>query len=203
MRDLFQQALNYMPELFALLFALITHEAAHGLVALINGDDTAKQAGRLTLNPLPHIDWMGLAFLLLFHFGWAKPVPINPSRFHHRRIGLFTTSAAGIFTNLLSAFLAFYLLFHVEHLSPFAVAFLKNLCIYGVGLAVFNLLPIPPLDGSKMLMSLLPTGVAEAVSRIERWSYYLLLLLAASGAFFQFLGPIIRWVLLELAQLAL
>ena len=97
--------LNVVAFTVALLSALILHEIAHGLVALWNGDRTAKMYGRLSLNPVRHFDWIGLIMMILVGFGWAKPVPINPNNFKHRKLGCITVSVAGVVTNLLLAFL--------------------------------------------------------------------------------------------------
>lgn len=174
----------------ALLYTIVSHELAHGAVAYANGDPTAKEAGRLTLNPIPHISWTGLLSLLVFRFGWAKPVPINPYRFRKRRLGLLTTSLAGVTINLLSAFLALFFLSLFYGRYALLDALLTYIAIYGVSFAVFNLIPIPPLDGSKVVMSFLPDEWSFWISQRERYFNYLLLALVFTGALSKFMIPI-------------
>lgn len=175
----------------ALLYTIVSHELAHGAVAYANGDPTAKEAGRLTLNPIPHISWTGLVSLLIFRFGWAKPVPINPYRFRKRRVGLLTTSLAGVMTNLISAFIALFLLSHFYGHNLLIDRLFTYIAIYGVSFAVFNLIPIPPLDGSKVVMSFLPDDWTNWISQRERYFNYLLLALVFTGVLSKFMIPII------------
>ncbi len=176
----------------ALVFALVLHELAHAAAALLFGDDTAKRMGRLTLNPLAHLDPLGTLLLLFMGFGWAKPVPINPLRFRNYRLGLFVVSIAGILVNLVLAVLAVLLLkalfarFPREVFAAFqgantlvgslalAVYYFASLNLV---LAVFNLLPIPPLDGSKILQSLLPLRWHRLLWELERYSWLSFLLI--------------------------
>lgn len=179
-----------MPEFFALsaiilLFSVVLHEVMHGVAALHFGDDTALRAGRLTLNPLPHIDPIGTIFLPLlliisgspFLFGWAKPVPVNPLRFRNLRQGELVVSLAGVVANLILALVAA-LLFHLLRGStPTLTSTLLFANTINLVLLVFNLFPIPPLDGSKVLMSLLPPKLASSYSRLEPHGVIILLLL--------------------------
>ncbi len=182
-----------MPEFFALsiivlLFSVIVHEVMHGLVALKFGDTTAQRAGRLTLNPLPHIDPFGtilLPALLIMTgspilFGWAKPVPVNPLNFSNIKRGEFFVSAAGILANFGLAILAA-LTYHILNALPqnFPIllgSILKFTTMINLVLGIFNLFPIPPLDGSKILMSQLPYNLARTYQRIEPYGIFILLI---------------------------
>ena len=143
----------------ALLFSLALHEWAHAFVATKQGDDTPKLFGRLSLNPLAHIDYLGIGCLLLFGFGWAKPVPVNPLNFKSYRKGMFLVSIAGIAMNLLLVIVGsfFYVFLSVKIGEPttiievFGVSFFELLTLISFTLAVFNLLPIYPLDGFKII----------------------------------------------------
>lgn len=159
----------------ALMFTVISHEIAHGYVALLNGDDTAKKAGRLSFNPIKHIDLVGLLFLIVFKFGWAKPVPIDERNFKDRRKGLFLVSIAGVTVNFITAVVSiFIIVFSHNKLGIFNDLFL-NLATYGLFFCVFNLLPIPPLDGSKILASFLPIQFEYYIYKYERYFYLLLI----------------------------
>lgn len=179
------------PTVFALviliiLFSVILHEVMHGWMALRFGDHTAEYAGRLTLNPIPHIDPIGTILLPLLLvitgspvlFGWAKPVPVNPFNFSDIRKGEFFVSIAGILANLGLALIAA-LLFHLT--TPVNIPLLQRIFAFAVDinliLAVFNLLPIPPLDGSKIVMSFLPPHLAIKYQQLERYGLFILLFL--------------------------
>lgn len=157
--------IDYLARFAVLLFILPAHEFAHAYAAHLNGDDTAKYSGRMTLNPLKHFDIFGLLCFMLVGFGWAKPVPVNPNNYRHYKKGCFWVSVAGILTNLALAFL-FYPLFLsvnlVRFLIPaslpgagYLIRFLSNLFYYGfafdLSLFVFNLIPVYPLDGFRVV----------------------------------------------------
>lgn len=182
-----------------LVFSLVLHELGHAYAAYLFGDATAKRQGRLTLNPLRHLDPLGTVLLLLVGFGWAKPVPIYPPAFRHYRLGLFVVSIAGIVINLVLAVLFALLVRGLFALDPVGVVMtLQGEEQAGLGLlalaaffassinlvlAVFNLLPIPPLDGSKILQSLLPLSWQPLLWRLEQyaWLSFLLILTVLRG----------------------
>lgn len=183
-----------MGEFFAfsiiiLLFSVIVHEVMHGLVALKFGDTTAQRAGRLTLNPIPHIDLFGtilLPAILIFTgspilFGWAKPVPVNPLNFTSLRKGELFVSAAGILANFSLAILAA-VIFHILNALPQTFPFLLGRLLHftaliNLVLGIFNLFPIPPLDGSKILLSQLPYKLAKSYQKLEPYGILILLIL--------------------------
>lgn len=171
------------------LLAIICHECAHGFVSYKLGDPTAKNAGRLTLNPLKHLDPIGTLCMLFFHVGWAKPVPINPMYYSNRKRGIIYVSLAGPVANFLAAFAS--LLIEgllVRYGSPysFVVWILCQLCYYSavinIGLGLFNLIPIPPLDGSKILGEL-SGPVSEVYWRYQRYWRFILLVCVVTGIF--------------------
>jgi len=142
--------ISFVIIIVGLLFALTFHEAAHAFAAHWLGDSTAKMEGRLTLNPLAHLDLLGTLALIFFKFGWGKPVPVNPNNFRNPALGNFMVALAGPFTNLLLAII----LAGIARLIPvdtMAFAILESIVFINILLAFFNLLPIPPLDGSKIL----------------------------------------------------
>jgi Zn-dependent protease len=161
-----------IPALAVLLFALPLHECAHGYVAYLLGDDTAKRQGRLTLNPIRHLDPIGAICILFLGFGWAKPVPVNPYNFKNRKIDMAVTSIAGPLTNLLLAFLSLLILAGGMKIAP-ATFYNSNLILYffvtfaeiNIMLCIFNLIPIPPLDGSRLLALFLPENALASFER--------------------------------------
>src|SRR5665647_826589 len=143
----------------ALIAAMTIHEYSHARAAVAMGDPTPRYLGRLTLNPIPHIDPIGLLLLFVAGFGWAKPVPINPRNFRDGRKGVLIVSLAGAGANIALGFIAFFFLALLANLNLIGEVWQKTLYQlyrYNLMFAVFNLVPIPPLDGSKILMSLLP-----------------------------------------------
>ena len=173
----------------ACLFCIVLHELCHGLAALLMGDDTARRSGRLTLNPLKHIDLVGLVLLFTVRFGWAKPVPVNMRQFRRPKLGMALTALAGPFGNFLLALLltSGYAAALVWYQSCGSMAvyylavFLLTTATISIGLMVFNLLPIPPLDGSKVLFSILPTRWYGKLMRYERFGAVILVLLLYLG----------------------
>lgn len=160
----------------AIIVSLTIHEYSHGLASTAQGDDTPRLYGRLTLNPLAHIDPMGLVSLFLFRFGWAKPVPISSRNYKNPRIGIVLTSAAGPLSNLILAFFSLLSLYLFKVQSAELIYFFQNLIFLNIGLAVFNLIPIPPLDGSKILAETLGGAVSEFIYKIERAGMVILML---------------------------
>ena len=175
----------------ALLPALVLHEYAHARVAVAMGDPTPRLAGRLSFNPLRHLDLIGAIMLLFAGFGWARPVPINPYNFYDRRRGLLLVSLAGPLTNLVLGFAAalLYYLFSF-HTRDLAGIFLSILFQYNIALFVFNLIPIPPLDGSKVLQSLLPGRQAYFFAQLEPYGWLILIGVLYFGIADVVLGPL-------------
>jgi len=180
-----------------LFFAVVVHECSHGWVAYLNGDDTAKQMGRLTLNPLPHIDLIGTillpVILIMSHapvlIGWAKPVPINPYRLNNPIKDMAKVGIAGPLSNFSMAVLSamFIWLFKIsgiDPLNPSSILIIKILFInvqINLVLGVFNLVPIPPLDGSRVLSAFLPYGLAYKFNQMERYGIFIVILLLSFG----------------------
>ncbi|MGE5371445.1 MAG: site-2 protease family protein [Solirubrobacterales bacterium] len=182
-----------------IVIGLALHEYAHALVAYHLGDDTPRYQGRLTINPLRHLDPIGSLLLLLPpHFGWAKPVMVNPVNFRRTttiRKGMMMVSLAGPAMNLLIAILGG-IMFSVLRNQPLtenvqiALTILGPVVTINVGLALFNLIPVPPLDGSKILAGLLPERYASVVYKIEQYGFIILLVLVLSGGLRTLLAPI-------------
>jgi Zn-dependent protease len=171
-----------------LLYSIILHEVAHGWVAHLFGDDTAILSGRLTLNPASHLDPIGTLMLFLAGFGWARPVPVNYSRFSNTRLGLFCVALAGCLTNILIATIALIILqFRVVNTNSLLSTILPIVVKINIILGAFNLIPIPPLDGSKILMSFLPYKAQENLERIEPYGFFILVILLFTGL----LNPVI------------
>nr|WP_204400423.1 site-2 protease family protein [Alkaliphilus hydrothermalis] len=160
-----------------ILLGLTLHELAHGYSAYLMGDPTAKNAGRLTLNPIAHLDPFGFIMLLVAGFGWAKPVPFNPRYFKKYKLGTFVVSIAGVVMNLfLAVLLTIGLGFYMRNgENQYIADILLNGIVINLALAVFNLLPIPPLDGSKIILSFLPLHWEEYYYRYQKYSYVILL----------------------------
>lgn len=176
----------------ALLVGLTLHEFAHAFVAYKLGDPTAKNMGRLSINPLKHLDWVGALFLLVFHFGWAKPVPVNPMYFRgDRKKGMLWVSLAGPLTNLIIALLVAIIWKVIDPGGTTAIV-LALMFYINLILAVFNIIPVPPLDGSKILAGLLPSRYMNIIFNIERYGFAILLLLSLTGILSQILNPGVR-----------
>ena len=172
---------NMIAGLPGLIIALALHEYAHARAAVAMGDFTPRLMGRLTLNPLAHIDPSGLAMLFIARFGWAKPVVINPRNFRSPRRDDILVSLAGPGANLLTAFAALVTLLVYDRMGgnmTTGIYLVFRLIIeYNIGFAIFNLIPLPPLDGSHVLMQLLPRDLAETLAGLERYSFLILVVL--------------------------
>jgi Zn-dependent protease len=186
-----------------LMYSIILHELAHGWVAYRMGDPTAKLLGRLSLNPVKHLDPMGTIMLFIFGFGWAKPVPVNFNQLRSRRTGMILVSAAGIIANMLLAFSAIFLN-RLLALPPYGVPaeLLYYFAQINIILASFNLIPLPPLDGSKILMGFASPGVQNFLFRLERYGFFIIIAMLYLGV----LDPVIhffRWMILSFIALLL
>lgn len=189
-----------------LLLALTLHEYAHGYVAYRLGDPTARDAGRLTLNPLSHLDPIGTIAFFFIKFGWAKPVPVNPYYFKNPRKDMLWVALAGPVTNLLLAVVSALLLkalIGTASVIPYSTLLeailvpLYNMLVASVWinlvLCIFNFLPIPPLDGGRILTGLLPENMARTYASFERYGFIVILLLAFSGVLGTVIFPLIRF----------
>ena len=178
-----------------LLFSIIIHEVAHGWVAYRMGDPTAKRLGRLSLNPLKHLDPIGTLMLFLAGFGWAKPVPVNFNSISDRRKGLIFVSSAGIFANILFAFIAllFFRLFSTSS-SGIASILVFYVVQINITLAALNLIPIPPLDGSKILMGFVSKRTQYFLARLEPYGFFIIIGFLYLGILDPLIG-LFRWII--------
>lgn len=219
---------SYLLSIPGVLLALSVHECAHGYVSYKLGDPTAKNLGRLTLNPIKHIDILGLICMVFFRFGWAKPVPVNARYYKKPRRDMALVAAAGPISNLLMSFIGLfllylsYLIYSLTAASPVSFVDLWNGAIYSlppetelmsvkvmylvfvfflqfallnVSLAVFNLLPIPPLDGSRIAYIFLPTKIYFGIMRYEKYIMIAMFILLWFGAFSNILSTISVWLI--------
>ncbi|MGD9948519.1 MAG: site-2 protease family protein [Desulfobulbus sp.] len=184
-----------------LLFALTVHELAHGYVAWRLGDPTAKNEGRLTLNPLKHLDPLGVLAFIIMKIGWAKPVPVDPRYFRNPRKDMLKVALAGPGANVLLAIASAAIAHMVVNfltflpyaiLQPLISMLIASVWI-NIMLAVFNCIPIPPLDGSKVLMGLLPPESARSFAKLEPYGFFILLALFYTGMISWLIMPIIRF----------
>ena len=180
-----------------IVIAMVVHEYAHARVADALGDYTPRMQGRLTLNPAAHVDPIGLAMLFIVHFGWAKPVQINPMNFSNPRRDDILVSLAGPASNLIRSFIALIILVLLAKFDfPFsegALVVFNLIIVYNINFAIFNMLPIPPLDGSHILRNLLPYEMARAYAQLERYSFIFLIIIIAT--------PVLSYVFIPLQRL--
>lgn len=180
-----------------ILVSLSFHEFAHAWAADRLGDPTARLSGRMTMDPLAHIDWFGFILLVLAGWGWAKPVPINPYNFRRPKQGMLYASLAGPVSNALLAFVSVIileLLFRLNVTNTFAISVVRQMVMLNLALAAFNLIPVPPLDGSKILAGLLPDRGSSLIWRLEQWGPFILIALVATGAIDYVLGPLVAGI---------
>ena len=194
--------------LASVFLCLTIHETCHGLAAYALGDPTAKRAHRLSLNPLRHIDWIGFFMMIVAGFGWAKPVPVNPNYFKKPKEGMAITALAGPVSNfllalllLLAARLVYVRALMTGVLPETLFSFLVNTASLSVGLGLFNLVPVPPLDGSKVAAVLLPDRGYDWLMRYERFGMLLLLAVISVGIGSNALDRAIRWTFTLLCRL--
>ena len=194
----------------ASLLCITFHETCHGFAAYKLGDNTAKRMGRLSLNPLKHVDLMGLIMMALFRFGWAKPVPVDMRNFKNPKAGMALTALAGPVSNVVLAYAAVvlcnFVMFLADRLgSTWLLLALAQFFVYveiiSAGLAVFNVFPIPPLDGSKVLFALLSDQAYDRLMRYEKYGMGLLMALLVTGAIDRPLGAMRDWLLTWLNSL--
>ena len=203
-----QGMLMFLMSAVACLICLTIHELSHGLIARQLGDPTAKVNGRLTLNPLAHIDWVGLFLLLTVGVGWAKPVPVDMRNFRNPKAGMAATALAGPISNFLLALVCiclggFVLRSGMEQVwSAYVLLFLCQLAVLNVGLGVFNLIHIPPLDGSRVVSAFLPDRAYLWLMKRERFLIVAVVLLAWSGLLGGPLEAAIAWVMKAMCHVA-
>lgn len=205
----FISGLDYTIIIYAVaaILAITFHEFCHGLAAYALGDSTAKDMGRLTLNPLKHIDVIGAICLVVFKFGWAKPVPVDMRRFRKPKAGMAISALAGPVANILFAFVALVLaavarLYYDTDIGYWAYIFFYYLAVINVCLGIFNIIPIPPLDGSKILLAILPHKAYLKLMRYERFGMIILIILLATGILSPYFTTAYTWVLNALWSVA-
>ena len=196
----FGSLLDMVLRLAAVLLCLTVHETCHGLAAYALGDPTARRAHRLSLNPLRHIDWFGLLMMFAVGFGWAKPVPVNPNYFKKPKQGMALTALAGPVSNFLLALLTllaariFCDVAAYSETNQRILDFLLMVAVLSIGLGLLNLVPIPPLDGSKVLFAVLPDRAYNQLMCYERYSMLVLFALVFFDVGSSALSNAIRWV---------
>ena len=194
--------MKYVISVVVLLFSVIVHEVAHGFVAYKRGDSTAKLMGRLTLNPIYHIDIFGSiilpAVLLLIGapaFGWAKPVPVNMYNLKNPKRDMIFVSLAGVTANFLLAVSAGLIMFLIRTFGAdvsvlvSVYIIMQYVIVINIVLMIFNLIPVPPLDGSRVVLFLLPRELAQKYAKIERYGFWIILILLMTNILWKIIGP--------------
>lgn len=199
---------NALLSAIPVLICITLHECAHGVTALKLGDTTARDMGRLSLNPLKHFDIMGFVMMAFAGFGWAKPVPIDMRNFDNPRRGMAITAVAGPLSNVLIAIVCLFLyglflpLLIGRQVGYYILVMILQTAHLSISFAVFNIIPIPPLDGSKVLYSFIPESAYWKLMRYERYGMLLLIVLVISGALDSTLGVLAGWAMDRLYVLA-
>ncbi|MBI4262533.1 site-2 protease family protein [Candidatus Uhrbacteria bacterium] len=200
---LFGDPLTFIFWIIAILYGLSVHECAHAVAATLLGDRTPGEQGRLTLNPLAHIDLTGLLFLFAIGFGWGKPVQFNPYNIRHQRWGPVAIAIAGPASNFISVIifsLALKWIGPTLTADNLLIPFLQSLIVLNVVLGVFNLIPLPPLDGSRLVTALFPNQLQHVQERWEREGQFILIallligMLTATSVFTPMFATVLRWV---------
>jgi len=188
--------MNLIAGLPGIVIAMVIHEYSHARVADMLGDYTPRMQGRLTLNPAAHVDPIGLLMLFLVHFGWAKPVQVNPYNFQNPRRDDILVSLAGPLSNLITSFVALIVLTLMIKfgfpISDGVLAVFRLIIIYNINFAIFNMLPIPPLDGSHILKQILPYELSRQFEQLERYSFIFLIIIIATPVLSYVFVPIQR-----------
>ncbi|MEG1655982.1 MAG: site-2 protease family protein [Christensenellaceae bacterium] len=183
----------------AVLLALSIHECAHAYAAFRCGDPTARNLGRMTLDPTKHLDLVGTICLLLFRFGWAKPVPINSRNFKHPRKDLVIVSVSGVIANFIMSFIAYGVLMIAVYGFGFANQIFVNIMLpivyLNITLGIFNLIPIPPLDGFQLISGLFVRKASGVVTILQKYGFIILLVLILTGATGFILGNFTNWLM--------
>lgn len=201
--------MKYILQLSVLFFSVIIHEVAHGYIAYKRGDTTAKQLGRLTLNPIPHIDIIGsivLPFILMISgspiFGWAKPVPVNPARLYNPKTDMLWVSLSGCAANFLLAIIASIGMLLIRNFATSDMSvlipvyqILQTVLVINIVLPVLNLIPIPPLDGSRVVYYLLPRDLAIQYDKIGMYGFIIIFVLLFTGILWKIISPVIYFLI--------
>lgn len=170
--------------------AISVHEFGHAYVAHLLGDDTAKMNGRMTLDPMKHVDPLGLIMLIVARFGWAKPVPVNPNNFKNYKVGNLLVSLAGPLFNVITAIIVINLMGFVK--LEALIIILDSIFMYNIGFAAFNLLPLPPLDGWGIISTFIPLKYYDVVHKYESMSTFIFIVLILTNIHVIILNPIVR-----------